>query len=571
MNFSDLYISSNIKAYFQSNRILEYSLSEINNVLLDDFGIVDFFGEYAEIEAFQEKINCTHHQVKEVSRRAYGDFQTNSNLASRVAIFLLRQQSFPTFLLEPTCGKGAFIIAALENFDSLQKIVGIEIYLPHIWQAKFNVLDCHLQGKAKCKPIIQFYHENIFVFNLERLAVEQQRQQVLILGNPPWVTNAELGTLEINNLPKKSNFKKQKGIDAITGKGNFDIGEYITWQLLKSFHQCDVTIAFLVKNTVVKNVLMQQKKTKLYVGNLQQLDINAKKEFGAAVEACLFYANLNQTPALVCKKLDFYSQKMITTFGWGDDKFVYNIEAYQQFKEMDGTSPFVWRQGIKHDCSKVMELERKNGHFINGLKKEISLEQDLLYGLLKSSDLKEAVVNNHRKTTIVTQKKIGQNTQYIQDYFPKTYAYLKEYQHLFEKRKSSIYENKPAFSIFGVGDYSFAPYKVAISGMYNRTTFSLVMPYKNKAVMLDDTCYFIGFDDLEKAQLTQRILNSEAVQLFLKSIIFPSAKRPITKEVLMRIDILKAINFMEKDSFNKVDLENYVHEMNRRTTQMTLF
>lgn len=55
--------------------------------------------------------------------------------------------------------------------------------------------------------------------------------------------------------------------------------------------------------------------------------------------------------------------------------------------------------------------------------------------------------------------------------------------------------------------------------------------------MLDDTCYFIGFDDLKMATIAHYLLNSELVQQFLQSIIFLDAKRPINKEVLMRIDL----------------------------------
>ena len=57
--------------------------------------------------------------------------------------------------------------------------------------------------------------------------------------------------------------------------------------------------------------------------------------------------------------------------------------------------------------------------------------------------------------------------------------------------------------------------------------------------MLDDTCYFIGFDSLEQAEYIWRLLNTEIVSNFLKNISFKDAKRMITKEVLMRIDLKK--------------------------------
>jgi len=54
------------------------------------------------------------------------------------------------------------------------------------------------------------------------------------------------------------------------------------------------------------------------------------------------------------------------------------------------------------------------------------------------------------------------------------------------------------FSIFDIGNYSFKPYKVAVSGLYKQTKFSLVEP-NGTVLVLDDTCYFIGFDTLREA------------------------------------------------------------------------
>ena len=117
--------------------------------------------------------------------------------------------------------------------------------------------------------------------------------------------------------------------------------------------------------------------------------------------------------------------------------------------------------------------------------------------------------------------------------------------------------------------------------MYKRTTFSLVLPENDKPIMLDDTCYFIGFDNLTDAKIAQKILNSELVQNFLKSIIFPDSKRSITKDILMRIDLDKVIKLIEKskiefkdDSFGISDWETFKEKINRKvenSNQMVLF
>lgn len=68
--------------------------------------------------------------------------------------------------------------------------------------------------------------------------------------------------------------------------------------------------------------------------------------------------------------------------------------------------------------------------------------------------------------------------------------------------------------------------------------------------MLDDTCYFIGFDDLKMAEIAHYLVNAELVQKFLKSILFSEAKRPINKDTLMRIDFEKAF---ESADFQKAE------------------
>jgi len=49
------------------------------------------------------------------------------------------------------------------------------------------------------------------------------------------VTSAELGALNAENLPVKRNVKGLNGLDALTGKSNFDIGEFILLRMLELF------------------------------------------------------------------------------------------------------------------------------------------------------------------------------------------------------------------------------------------------------------------------------------------------------------------------------------------------
>jgi hypothetical protein len=552
MIYVDTHISDLIFEFFQKNQKSLLDFTQINLIIKEVSGINDFFTYQEQATELLEKIKEHNSIVSEPDRREYGDFQTNQLLAQKVVDSAFSKSNDFEFVLEPTCGKGNFLLATIKQSKNLKKVVGVEIYQPYVWETKFKILEYFISAKKNTKPEIDIIHANAFEFPYENLAKSTQDLKTLIIGNPPWVTNSELGSIDSKNLPLKSNFKKHSGFEAITGKGNFDIGEYISLIMLRCFDRHNGAFAFLIKNSVVKNLIYDQKQNKFRIGQTENLNIDSKKEFNVSVNACLFLTHLNCEPEFTCTAFDFYTKDKLTTYGWYRDKFVYSVQYYDESSIVDGKSTFIWRSGVKHDCSRVMELDQVNGHFKNALGEEIKLENDLTYGLLKSSDLKEDKTNSFRKLTIITQRKIGQETKYIKDKFPLTYKYLSSHRDFFNKRKSSIYKDKPEFSIFGIGDYSFAPYKIAISGLYKSTHFTLVSPIATKPIMLDDTCYFIGFDDLKMAEIAHYLVNSDLVQKFLKSIIFSDSKRSINKDTLMRIDFEK---IFESSEFEKAKKE----------------
>ena len=55
----------------------------------------------------------------------------------------------------------------------------------------------------------------------------------------------KLGSLNSANLPKKTNFKNHSGLDAMTGKGNFDIAEFITIIMLETFQEMKGAFTFI--------------------------------------------------------------------------------------------------------------------------------------------------------------------------------------------------------------------------------------------------------------------------------------------------------------------------------------
>ncbi len=490
------------------------------------------------------------------SRVEYGDWQTNYNLAKRSCQILKERGVNPTTICEPTCGKGNFIKAALETFDDIKNVIAIDIYQPYIEEIK------QLQNKYT-KVKFHIFHKSIFDFDFDCIT----DYNVLFLGNPPWITNSELGSIGSENLPLKSNFKQKGGLESITGKGNFDIAEYILLMIIKKFSSKGGYLAMLVKNSVVKNIVNEQIRNNYHISDLKQYEFSAMKEFGAATNASLFTAHFNLAIEYECLTIDLYTNQVLKKWGIYNNNLVSNIDDYQKYGNIDGRSEFTWRSGLKHDCSKIMEFEIRDNIIVNGFKQKCEIETTFLYPFVKSSDIKTSEVTATRKYVLLTQRNTNDDTTAINGIAPKTYNYLLENSNYLDSRKSIIYKKRPRFCIFGIGDYSFMPYKVIVSGLYKKINFALASSIDNKTILLDDTCYSIGFEDKQNAKITCDVLNSEPVIKFIHSISFSDAKRNINKDLLMRINLESAAIEIGHEMLNisKEMFDNYISFLRSQT------
>ena len=471
--------------------------------------------------------------AKSRQKREFGDFQTPPQLAREVCLLLSGQGIAPSSILEPTCGEGNFLAAALQAFPTITNAVGIDIDARHVERAR-NAVHAENNGRN-----IAIRHDDFFAVDWKR-TLESLPEPLLVIGNPPWVTNAEIGSIGGFNLPDKSNFQQHRGLDAITGKGNFDISESMLISALEWIAGRRATIAMLCKTAVARKVLTHAWKNGLMLARADLYRIDAAAHFGAAVDACLLVVTASATHrTLDCRVHDSLDAPTANSvLRYGDGRLLADGDAYETWKHLAGNGWRKWRSGIKHDCAKVMELRELDGQYRNGLGETVVLESEYLYPMLKSSDVANSPAPRPSRLMIVPQTFIGEDTNLIKERAPLTWEYLESHADYLERRASSIYRNRPQFSIFGVGEYSFAPWKVAISGFYKDLQFRVVMPSSGKPVVLDDTCYFIPCQTEEEAACIADMLNSDAARQFFSAFIFWDAKRPVTVELLQRLDLL---------------------------------
>lgn len=485
--------------------------------------------------------------ANKVEQRAeYGDFQTPLALARDVCTLLSRQGIRPAALLEPTCGLGSFLLAGFDQFTEIKQVLGADINREYIVQAKAILKHRHVPDK------VRLVAADFFVTDWEKV-ISTLPEPVLVFGNLPWITNAHLSTLGSHNLPTKSNFQNRSGLDAITGKANFDISEWMLIRLLEAMNGRRGALAMLCKSSVARKALFHGWKKGIALERSAIYQIDAGLHFDAAVDAALlvmqFRTGAQDTKAEMYSHLN-YDIHPNATIGYEDGMLLADITAYHRWKHLCGEEVLKWRSGVKHDCSKVMEFYKSGEQYLNGFGAGFVLEDTYLFPLLKRSHVAKGGGSENRYM-IVTQQTVGSDTRQIERRAPRTWAYLNAHADLLNKRGSSIYKNRPPFSVFGVGEYTFAPWKVAISGFYKKFQFVAVGPIEGKPVVLDDTSYFLPCQTQAQAHFLASLLNSSTAQAFYKAFVFWDTKRPITADLLRRLDLRRlAAEIGLEDKFN---------------------
>jgi len=468
--------------------------------------------------------------MKTKARIEFGDFQTPLPLAQQVCDRLHAEGIAADVIIEPTCGCGTFLVAAAGSFPNA-RLYGWDINPKYV---KETTAALKQVGAGKRSTVVC---QDFFVHDWE-LELGAKRGNLLILGNLPWVTNSAVSSMNGSNLPAKENFLGLRGLAARTGKSNFDISEWMLIRLVRAVRGREATVAMLCKTATARKLLRYAWQNDGRIAQAALFCIDAMQHFGASVDACLLLARIGSAgPAAADVFESLSATKPSIRMGLAGQDLVADIVAHHRMKHLEGLCPFQWRSGVKHDCASVMELRPANGgHFENKLGEMVELEPQNVFPLLKCTDL----ANGHttpERFVVVTQRRMGDDTAVMANTVPCTWRYLQSHREKFEARGSSIYKGRMPFALFGIGDYAFAPWKVAVSGLHRDPSFRVIGSFKGKPVLMDDTCYYLPFEQESQARLVAGVLNSGPCRQFLQSLIFPGVKRSVTVDLLQRLNL----------------------------------
>ena len=474
----------------------------------------------------------------------FGDFQTPLDLATQCCQVADNQFSKFDHVIEPTCGQGAFVIAAAKCFPGCD-IVGYEINDAYRRQARKGIRSAVPTGNP---PTIK--KQDFFAADWQHVR-DRLQGRVLFLGNPPWVTNSQLGVLGKKNLPTKSNIESIRGIDAMTGRSNFDISESILQSLLSVMQSGRDHLAMLVKTATARKVLRMQWQSGKNFTHASLHRIDAKASFGVNVDACLLLlspSSSSKTSTQVCLQSPSLGDRATgVALGWHDNRLVSDPSKAKATAFLSQPRAMPWRSGLKHDVARIVELTEIDGKLVRKDGAHVNIERDRVYPLAKGADVANDRTDCKQRRILVTQRRMNEATAGLKKESTRTFRYLQQNTDAFASRKSSIYRGRDPFALFGVGDYTFAPWKLAICGLYKRLQFSVLGPVQGRPVIIDDTCYSLGFETQEQAVFAKELCDAPIATEFFQSRIFWDSKRPITAELLRSLNLQRLSKHLKRE------------------------
>jgi len=525
-------------------------------------------------------------------RHDLGEYFTPYWLAERTIEMSGFRGDLKSVLLDPGCGSGVFLLAAAEmkyqaNKDKspeevmkgiLRTVVGCDINPLCVLTARLNLV-CWLAFKFGLPlpdvKINALHYDTVF----KRPASEQfdDIDSILpdgcdyLVGNPPWISwNSLPGEyrkqIERELLPGYALFDFH-GQEAQLGHSNDDYLVTFTQVTIHRYLKEGGLCSFIIKQPLLTNVSgktfrrfsVRHVRENVRLGVKEVADLRKVNPFGIG----------NETAIIVLKRGDKTVYPVpYETWSKSDGEIVVEkgeakpsidrditsswVVLTPDLKEtefMEGNCIYEIRHGLKHDVADVLSvrpLERNGDRLVvqrnsEDDKETYEIEAKAVYPFLQPRHISAWKIEGYTYA-IIPQRKAGENNEErLARTLPLTYKYLERFKDRFMARKSRIFTQKPFYGLFGLGAYTWKPYKVCWCGLGFKPEFVVLSTVRDRLLgerlpIPDGTIYFIPLDRKEEAHFVCALLNSELVHKFL-SARSGKSKRGLSKKVMEQLSL----------------------------------
>jgi hypothetical protein len=196
---------------------------------------------------------------------------------------------------------------------------------------------------------------------------------------------------------------------------------------------------------------------------------------------------------------------------------------------VDALGPCAYRirHGLKDDAKAVFSVD-------DDLLEEI--EPTHVYPYLRSKHVVKWGLFGHDRFLVPQRQAGADNEDALAREAPTTYAYLERNRERLEARRSSWFDAGPFYSLFGLGPYTWAPYKVVWCRLGFNPEFAVASTVddptlENGTVVPGDHCMFVACDDEREAHYLCALLNAAPYQRSLRDLA-GSGKASLSKSVV---------------------------------------
>ncbi|MWV65024.1 N-6 DNA methylase [Halorubrum sp. JWXQ-INN 858] len=172
------------------------------------------------------------------------------------------------------------------------------------------------------------------------------------------------------------------------------------------------------------------------------------------------------------------------------------------------------RHGVKDDAAAVFDVDEATLD---------AIEADRVFPYLKSRHVVKYGLFGHDRRLVPMDEAHADNEAALAASCPATYDYLRERREELAARSSSWLDHGPFYNVFGLGEYTWSPYKVVWCRLAFKPHFVVVSTVTDEAlgekpVVPGDHCMFVPTDDREEAHFLCALLNSASYRRAIEGV-----------------------------------------------------
>ncbi|MCB9437757.1 MAG: N-6 DNA methylase [Anaerolineales bacterium] len=455
-------------------------------------------------------------------------------------------------LLDPACGSGVFLVHALQQAQDFTTVVGYDVSPLAVQTARAN----YVLALGKRLPDVV----EIPVYQRDTILSKATSQRFdWVVGNPPWVNWQDLPEgyrQRTRRLWKRYNLFPHVGFDTILGKGKKDLSMLLTCVVMDRYLAAGGHLGFVITQSAFKTTGAGEGFRRFAAGRVLHVDdMTDLRPFGLAQTrpavlvmrqgASTTYPVPYQRWTGNCHPDDDYATVLQKTSrqAWVAEpvdthdptsawittppqtlaalRSIIAPAAYHAHEGVNsgGANGVYWLEVLEQNAEglvRVRNLVKRTRRRVEEI--EAWLEPDWVYPLLRGRDVQRWQATSQSAILLVqdpTTRK-GYEPDWLQQNYPLTYAYLQQFEEMLRGRSAFhryFLPTDPFYSMFGVGAYTFAPYKVVWRYIAHEMTAAAIC--EEQVIIPDHRLMMVVVDSADEAHYLTACLNSSISRLIV--------------------------------------------------------